>query len=333
MKNDIDFVIMWVDGSDIKWQKEKNMYLNNNSKDIDSRVNRYRDWETLKYWFRGVEKYASWVNKIHFVTWGHIPEWLNTENDKINIVKHEDYIPKNYLPTFNSHTIELNLYRIKDLSENFVLFNDDMFIIDKTKKEDFFCKNLPCDSAILSPIMVYDKDDFAKVSVNNMAIINTYFSKDCCIKKNFLKWINLKYGKQLLRTICLLPWKHFTGFYDIHLPTSLKKSTFKEVWSLEREMLDKTSSSRFRNNSANINQWIIRYWQICKGEFYPRSIKYGYKFQYEENNDDIYKAIINQKYKMICLNDNEANYNFEIEKEKTIEAFEKILPEKSKFEK
>ena len=47
-------------------------------------VNRYRDWNNLRYWFRGVEKFAPWVRKIHFVTWGHIPDWLDTTNPKIN---------------------------------------------------------------------------------------------------------------------------------------------------------------------------------------------------------------------------------------------------------
>lgn len=42
-------------------------------KNIDNRVIRYRDWENLKYWFRGVETFAPWVNKVYFITYGHIP--------------------------------------------------------------------------------------------------------------------------------------------------------------------------------------------------------------------------------------------------------------------
>ena len=107
MLNKIDMVILWVDGNDRKWQIEKEKYgdKKNNSRDF-----RYRDWESLIFLFRGIEKYASWVNKIYFVTWGHIPHWLNTENDKIIIVKHEDFIPREYLPTFNSNVIELNIH-------------------------------------------------------------------------------------------------------------------------------------------------------------------------------------------------------------------------------
>ena len=114
---------------------------NNNS----NSKNRYRDWKLLKYWFRGVEKYAPWVNKIYFITYGHLPKWLNTENEKLVILKHSDYIPDKYLPTYNSNVIEMNYFRIKELNEKFVNFNDDMFIINDIREEDFFANGLPCD--------------------------------------------------------------------------------------------------------------------------------------------------------------------------------------------
>ena len=65
----IDFVMIWVDGNDPEWRKEKNLYDKSNTKGDDAEV-RYRSWDNLQYWFRGVEKFAPWVNKIHFVTWG-----------------------------------------------------------------------------------------------------------------------------------------------------------------------------------------------------------------------------------------------------------------------
>ena len=94
-QEEIDFVITWVDGGDKAWQREKACY--DPAAGTDDGEERYRDWDLLKYWFRGVEKYAPWVRKIHFLTWGHIPEWLDTSNKKIHIVNHKDYIPKEYL--------------------------------------------------------------------------------------------------------------------------------------------------------------------------------------------------------------------------------------------
>ena len=116
----IDFVLLWVDDSDPEWKKLKDSYSGRTDYMVDNRDARYRDWDTLKYWFRGVEKFAPWVNKIYFVTCGHVPEWLNLKADKLVHIKHADYIPEEYLPTFSSHTIELNLNRIGELSEHFV---------------------------------------------------------------------------------------------------------------------------------------------------------------------------------------------------------------------
>ena len=143
--NKVDIVITWVDGNDPKWLSEKRKYskqaqnASDHEKWADSEM-RFRDWGTLKYIFRGIEKYCNWYNKIYFVTWGHVPNWLNTNNPRLVIIKHEDFIPKKYLPTFNSNAIELNFHRIDSLSESFVYFNDDMYVIRKTKKRDF---NIP----------------------------------------------------------------------------------------------------------------------------------------------------------------------------------------------
>lgn len=77
----IDFVIAWVDGNDPEWRREKSDRISGISgfDRVDDREERYRDWDNLHYWFRGVEKFAPWVRKIHLVTWGHIPHWLNIE--------------------------------------------------------------------------------------------------------------------------------------------------------------------------------------------------------------------------------------------------------------
>ena len=108
---------------------------------------------TLKYWFRGVENYAPWVKQIHFVTCGHLPEWLNINHPKIHIVNHKDYIPEQYLPTFSSHVIELNMHRIPGLSEHFVNFNDDVFLTQPVKPEDFFQDGKPLICSLGNPLV------------------------------------------------------------------------------------------------------------------------------------------------------------------------------------
>ena len=146
----IDFVLTWVDGSDPDWLAQRREYQP--GRGTDAGESRYRDWDNLQYWFRGVEKFAPWVNKIYFVTWGHVPKWLNTAHEKIQIVKHEDFMAPAYLPTFNINSIELNLHRIKGLSEHFVFFNDDMFLIDSVRPEDFFKNGFPVTAVLRPPL-------------------------------------------------------------------------------------------------------------------------------------------------------------------------------------
>ena len=142
--HEIDFVIPWVDGSDPAWQKERCQYDPKAGSSNGTNDARFRDWDLLRYWFRAVEKYAPWVHKIYFVTWGHLPVWLNTDHEKLVIVNHRDYIPAEFLPTFNANTIELNFHRIPGLAEQFVYFNDDMFLGKPVQPEDFFRKAPGC---------------------------------------------------------------------------------------------------------------------------------------------------------------------------------------------
>ena len=331
MDDKVDFLILWVDGNDPKWQEDRNKYQCDLQS--DGRIQRYRDWENLKYWFRGVEKYAPWVNKIYFVTWGHIPKWLNICHEKIVIVKHDEFMPKEYLPTFNCNPIELNIHRIKELSEKFVYFNDDMFIIDEMEKEDFFKNGLPCDTAALN-IHCIDPSINHYAPFQAIGIINKYFNLHHVIKKNWKKWLSLRNGIKLLRTLYLLPSPRFPGMYQTHLPSSFLKSTYEEVWRLEGAVLDETSRNKFRGK-LDYTQYVFKEWQLAKGEFYPRTAGIGKNFILDHEKDEkrILEYIKKQKGKMVCVNDGELTVEeFEKYKMDLIEAFEDILPQKSSFE-
>ena len=321
----IDFVILWVDGNDPAWQKEKAKFSPEKSAD-DNNV-RYRDWETLRYFFRSVESFAPWVNKIHFVTCGHFPSWLNLNHQKLNFVCHEDFIAKKYLPLFNSSAIEINIPNIKNLSNNFVYFNDDMFLLRPTQPADFFKNNLPCDSAILSPIIPKGSDDFHKTLANNVAIINNNFHKHLT-----KKWFSPKYHSDLLRNFALAPWHNFPGFYNPHTPISFNKPLVKKAFALAPDAVESTISSRFRDNNSNITIWLARYYQLVTDNFTPRSANFSHYFEYESDNSKMYSAIKRQSYSAICLNDIPGDYDFESEKKKTLAALDSILPKKSSFE-
>lgn len=334
MNDKIDFVIMWVDGSDKKWLEEKNKYASKKI-DVTNAINRYRDMGLLKYWFRGVEKFTPWVNKIHFVTWGHVPEWLDTKNPKINIVKHEDFIPNKYLPVFNANAIEIHIHRIKGLAEKFVLFNDDMFLL-KNITEDYYFKNeLPRDlwRDNIPYCDEHTDQSFEHILLNDKMLICRHFNKREVMKSNFSKCINLKYGKRNIRFLMLYKWPYMAGFDNFHVSSPFLKSVFEEVWEKEYEVLDETSSSKFRR-ITDINQYVFQLWQIYSGKFSPKSYKQtGKFFNLSDDNSELFNCIDNQLIEEICINDSDLNINYEKATKELADHFEKILPEKSSFEK
>lgn len=334
MENEkIDFVILWVDGNDENWRKEKEKYeqnTNTSEENIDKREIRYRDWDNLQYWFRGIEKFAPWVNKIHFITCGHLPKWLNTNHPKLHIVKHLDYMPKDCLPTFNSNAIELLIHKIEGLEEKFVLFNDDLFITKKVKPTDFFKKGKPCNTMAFTSIIPIANQKHYKTVSNNMEIINRNFNFKQSVKRNLGKYVSLKQRRYILKTYPLFIYNKFVGFSNFHLPLSYLKTTFKEVWSKEESILNDTIHSRFRNYEQNVNHWLFNYWQFASGNFHQKSLKFGINILI--NDKKVPTLIRKQKYKVLGLGDSEQIENFEEVKRKIIENFEKILPEKSNYE-
>lgn len=324
----IDFVILWVDGSDEKWLNEKKQYKQDLN--VSDSIIRFRDWENLKYWFRGVEKFAPWVNKIYFVTYGHLPKFLNCEHEKLVIVNHKDIIDEKYLPTYNSNVIDLNLHNIDGLAERFVYFNDDTFIIDKVSPESFFKNGLPLEEYAEIPVVPH-KTIYPYSMFNNAFIINKHYNKKEVYKKYFTKLYNFKYGINNFRTLLVSPYKHFTGFYSPHLPISFLKSYYKKLWDIEKEECIKTSNNKFRTKE-DITSYLVREMQMLEGKFYPRSRKFGKYFIISNNNKKIMDAIEKQNYKMVCINDQDESINFEKAKEEINNSFEKILPNKSTFE-
>lgn len=330
LKEKIDFVILWVDGNDTAWKNEKNKYSHVSG---DSGENRFRDCNNLQYLFRGIDKFAPWVNKIFFITWGHIPTWLDTSNEKIRVIKHEEFIPKEYLPTFNSNVIELNLHRIEDLSEHFVLFNDDLFLLKKTLPSDFFEEGLPRDVYSEYPQLASQYNDthyFMKANI--LAIINRYFNKKTFMKNHFSKAINFKYGKLNFVTLkSVRANRRFCGFWNFHAPQPYLKETFRTIWEKEYKALDLACHNKFRN-STDLGHYLCRYWQMVNGTFKPKKDESQY-FVYTNNNSKIIKAIKNRQYKMICINDAYSDIDFDKAIKDVNEAFALVLPEKSKFEK
>ena len=129
----MDAVITYVDGLDPIWQAE---YASAVGGEILAK--RYRDWGTLRYLLRGIEKHIPSVENVYLLVSGisQVPAWI--DKDQVRVVLHKEIIPEVFLPTFNSTTIEMFMHRIPGLDEQFIYFNDDMFPVLDCSPEDFF---------------------------------------------------------------------------------------------------------------------------------------------------------------------------------------------------
>ena len=333
----IDFVIPWVDGNDPEWKARKAKFLGTSTS--DDREQRYRDWGLLPYWFRGVERFAPWVNKVWFICDQDPPVWLNREHPKLRIVRHEDYLPEEYRPAFSANPIELNLHRIEGLSERFVYFNDDMFLIAPVRPGYFFRNGLPYDSAAMNPVPT---DTIAKEGygtkpflyfLNAVEYLNRDFDLYTCVKKHPLKWINPCYGKDMIRNLLLLAWPRFVGFAEDHLPNAYLKESFVKAWEQDFDILDATSRRHIRDD-RDVNQWLIRNRQLAEGEFIPRKRQKDCNFDIYKDSDLMHRMIQEQLKPMICLNDTKVlgEREFKRLQSRIIADFNCILSEKSKFE-
>lgn len=337
-KQSIDFVVPWVDGSDPLWQSEKRKYLYGEGADVDGRDSRYRDWGLLKYWFRGVEKFAPWVRRIYFVTDGQLPEWLDVSAPGLIHVRHTDYLPQTYLPTFNSNTIEINLHRIKDLSEYFVYFNDDMFLLQPVRPEFFFRNGLPVLPNELQPIAARPGSiGMANMYLNDMRVINDRFMMGDIVR-NRKNWFSPRThsGKTLFKNAVFSGFEYCVGFKNPHFAVPIRKSTMNLMWEKEPEVLDATSKRRFRD-ARDVNQYLFRYWQYATNQFVPeKEIKMGKYYEIRDDNRRICRAIRKTRYPQICLNDMDlvsSDEALQRAKEDLAAAFRIILPDRSRFEK
>lgn len=267
---------------------------------------RIRNWEFLKYWFRSVEKNCSWVRKVFLVVQdkNQVPEWLNTNYEKLRVVYHNEYIPEELLPTFSSMPICMYLCKIDDLSEDYIECNDDMFFMNPIKEERFFKNGLAQQEDNEIPYgYFFDYDEYLHILNNNLDFETKY------MKKNKIKY-------------------HF-----YHLPTANKKSfnnrILNENWE---EIMDRLKPSKFRyktNLDPNIFTNIMKIKKEC--DINPKNTVYkncGYIALKDGVNLEAYKD-----KDMVCFNDTDlATENFEKVKKDLNKFLESIFNEKSQFE-
>ena len=93
---EVDVVYTWVDGDDEDWLAARDERISGLGGTPSARAggaSRYRSRDELRYSMRSLHLFAPWVRRIHLVTAGQVPSWLDTGHDRIRVVDHRDLLP------------------------------------------------------------------------------------------------------------------------------------------------------------------------------------------------------------------------------------------------
>jgi hypothetical protein len=215
----IDIVYSLVISTDEKWLKKLKKYSKNTTINTD----RYNFMGEIMISLMLLQKNTPWVRYIFIITDEQkfdISFLSNKFQNKIKFIDHKEIIPLKFLPTFNSVVIESFLWKIKNLSENFLYLNDDFFILNPVCPENF----------------------------NYI----TYASKINALYYNNIKNEKWKYVDLNAQTIFNI---YFPGsvFYvsDFHTPFILNKNICKYVYMTIYQDLKKSLSIKIRKNTKN----------------------------------------------------------------------------------
>ena len=334
----IDFVVTWLDSTDEEWQRQFAYYKEQCTGRTEAA--RFRNMNIFRYWFRAVEQYAPWVNKIFLVTNGTFPKWINDEHPKLVLVKHSDYIPEELLPTFNSRTIELFMHRIKGLSEQFVYFNDDFFLNAPVLPEYYFHDGLPCDcnEESMMNVPIYNNQDKYGIYMSilaNIGVLNANFDRQKTVHQSLRRWYGFHLGKRgLLLSYMLRRSKKFIGFQWRHFEQPFLKSVIEDAWEKAPEQL-LASCTKFRGE-VSLTPYFFRYWQFATNRFYPVRLYKSIIFNLRLSKlDKVERALHNSKVISLCFNDtaNCPDDEYYIINRELQGLLEKKFPLKSAYEK
>jgi hypothetical protein len=221
----IDALITYVDGNDPQLIAKRNQYSKEKISNHDLKI-LFESSIELEYCILSIFKYASFIRNIFILTddqelpkFDLISKKYPSKIESIKRIDHRDVF-KNHLdllPVFNSGSIETFMWNFKELSENFVFFNDDFILNNYITKEDWFKNNKP---------IVFGKKVFKKRP-----------------KPEGYKGIDHK-RRQYLAFEKL----NNLSFYisSKHIPQPMKKSNIEELYHTNPEIFINNAKHKFR---------------------------------------------------------------------------------------
>lgn len=233
---------------------------------------RFRSFGTEEMLVRLVRKNMPFVRDVIILLARESQRQPWMDEDGVRVVYHGDFMPKKYLPTFNSRAMEMFLHRITGLSERFLYGNDDMYPLSPLEETDFFRDGKPC--------VVMKEHPFPKNPSN--------FQSACLCGLNF---VGREFGRSFKTT-----W-----YKNGHSIAPILRSTAEHLWSVGGREIE-ASVTPFRE-CHNFNQYIYSWWQWMSGNYFeyaPRRTYVSVACIHEAA-----EALLSEDPGIVCVNDSE----------------------------
>ncbi|KPI41667.1 3-O-alpha-D-mannopyranosyl-alpha-D-mannopyranose xylosylphosphotransferase [Cyphellophora attinorum] len=258
----IDFLYLWVNGSEdafreVKLPWEQRSVLNDaDGKWIASHsTNRYRDWNELRYSLRSVHRNAGHfrnniqvlVNSLNqqlgegSVLHRQSPKWLKTPEDhNIQVLAQEDFFDKKTaacLPTFNSLTIENQLFNVPSDADQLFALSDDMLLGARHAPSDIY-------SPLFGPVMGFKNNGYSTTSPPTQQDAQRFGEKPYLIYTSWL--LNRRFGIRKRKG-------------QSHFGHSISRKVMREALTSFPRPEFRSACKRFRGEGFQIYSWYVTF--------------------------------------------------------------------------
>jgi len=242
----VDVVIAWVDGDDPAHQKKMIPYLDSGERDyFGSKRTRFRSVNEIRYCLLSIYTFAPFVRNVYVLTdnqdpmlYDDIKKYFPERLSAFRVVDHKEVFRgyEEYLPVFNSRVIETMLWRIDGLSDNFIYFNDDTFLIREVCREDFFINNRPVlrGGWLPAPYPRVWWNKLKSWTIRNVIQRKTYQPKP---SYHLAQWSAAHLAGYRWRYFCFN-----------HIPYAISKPTAGHIFREYHDAIHKNLSYKFRNS-------------------------------------------------------------------------------------
>lgn len=294
-----DYVVPYVDGSDPEWRKIFSARRAAAGMPIDEVElrRRYSANELFRYHFRSVEKYMPWIDTVHLLVMrdSQVPGWI--DRDAVHVVRHDEFIPREFLPTFNSGTIECFLHRIPGLAPCFVYANDDMYLFAPVDREQMFDGAMPLVSR--------------KVQLGSPA--SQYDSMCMGMTRFIYGQLGVAYTPGLLSR-------------SRHGHRAFNSAIYRKIYEKFRRHIDSTCTE-FRSDRNTTESFFSVYYDLTTGGKYAGGASVRY-FSFERRDELVrfFAGDPARRAQSVCINNNDGDDLL------LLSCMEKAFPSKSKYE-